>query len=72
MTNNLTVIEDEEYQDPLSVFNNQIASTNRLLNSIHMSCKRERREIEKGYNEKTRLDALVTHFKNNNDEYLKI
>ena len=37
-----------------------------------MSCKRERREIENLCNEKTRLKALVTGFKNNNEEYLKI
>ena len=35
-----------------------------------MSCKRERREIENLYNEKTRLDTLVTGFKSNNEEYL--
>ena len=71
MTNNLTVIEDEEYQDPLSVFNNQIASTNRMLNSLRISCKRERREIEHLYNERTRLEATITEFKGNNEEYLK-
>jgi hypothetical protein len=71
MTNNLTVIEDEEYQDPLSVFNNQIASTNRMLNSLRISCKRERREIEYLYNERTRLEATITEFKGNNEEYLK-
>jgi hypothetical protein len=31
-----------------------------------MSYGRERREIEKLYNEKMRLDTLVTQFKNNN------
>jgi hypothetical protein len=35
-----------------------------------MSCKRERREIENLYNEKARLDAIVTGFKSNNEEYL--
>ena len=51
---------------------NQVASTTKLLNSFRMSCKRERRDIEKLYNEKTRIENLVTHFKNNNEEYLKI
>ena len=46
--------------------NNQRASTSKLLNSIRMSCTRERREIENLYNEKARLEALVTQFKNNN------
>jgi hypothetical protein len=35
-----------------------------------MSCIRQRREIEKLYNEKARLDAIVTGFKSNNEEYL--
>jgi hypothetical protein len=35
-----------------------------------VSCKRERREIENLHNEKARLDALVTGFKSNNEEYL--
>jgi transposase len=50
--------------------NNQIASTTKLLNSLRMSCGRERREIEKLYNEKARLKALVTGFKSNNGDYL--
>ena len=50
--------------------NNQIAATSRLLNSLHISCEREKREIEDIYNEKVRLKALVTGFKRNNDEYL--
>jgi hypothetical protein len=51
---------------------NQIASTTKLLSSYRKSCIRERREIEKIYNEKTSLSALVSKFKNNNEEYLKI
>jgi chromosome segregation ATPase len=50
--------------------NNQIASTTKLLNSLRMSCIRERREIENLYNEKARLEAIVTQFKSNNQEYL--
>ncbi len=52
--------------------NNQIASTTKLLSSYRISCVRERREIESLYNEKTRLKAIVTGFKNNNEEYNKI
>jgi len=37
-----------------------------------MSCKRERREIGNLYNEKAGIANLVTHFKNNNEEYLII
>jgi hypothetical protein len=50
--------------------NNQIASTTKLLKSLRVSSIRERREIENLYNEKTRIENLVTHFKNNNEEYL--
>ena len=50
--------------------NNQIATTTRLLNSLRISCERERREIENLCNEKQRLEALVTEFKSNNEEYL--
>ena len=50
--------------------NNKIASTTKLLTSLRMSCIRQRRKIEKLYNEKARLEALVTGFKNNNEDYL--
>jgi hypothetical protein len=50
--------------------NNQIVSITKLLNSFRISCKRERREIENLYNEKAKLEALVTQFKNDNEEYL--
>ena len=50
--------------------NNQIATTSTLLNSLRMSCSRERREIGSLYNEKTRLEAIMTGFKRNNEEYL--
>jgi chromosome segregation ATPase len=56
----------------LSQLKNQIVSTTNLLNSFRMSCKRERRQIENLNNEKARLEALVTQFKSNNEEYLKI
>src|ERR687891_582156 len=42
--------------------NNKIASTTKLLTSFRMSCKRERREIGNLYNEKTRLESIVTGF----------
>jgi hypothetical protein len=50
--------------------NNQIAITSRHLNSLRISCKRERREIENLYNEKVRLQAIIKGFKSNNEEYL--
>jgi hypothetical protein len=50
--------------------NNQIALTTKLLNSFHISCERERIEIEYLYNEKAKLESIVTEFKNNNEDYL--
>ena len=37
-----------------------------------MSYERERREIENLFNERARLEAIVTEFKSNNEEYFKI
>ena len=51
--------------------NNQIASTTKLLSSYRISCIIKRRDIEHLYNEKVRLEAIVTGFKSNNEEYLK-
>ncbi|HZC47856.1 MAG TPA: hypothetical protein VE244_02230, partial [Nitrososphaeraceae archaeon] len=50
--------------------NNKIASTTKLLNSLRISCISERREIENLYNEKAKLEAIVTGFKSSNEEYL--
>jgi transposase len=50
--------------------NNQIASTAKLLSSYRISCERERRKIENLYNEKARLETVVTDFKNDNEECL--
>jgi hypothetical protein len=52
--------------------NNQIATTTKLLNSFRMSCESERRKTENLCNERARLECIVTEFKNNNEEYLKI
>jgi hypothetical protein len=56
----------------LSYFNSQIEMKSKASTSYRISCIRQRREIEKLYNEKARLEALVTGFKNNNEDYLKI
>jgi hypothetical protein len=54
----------------LTYFNNQIETQRKALTSYRISCIRQRREIEKLYNEKIRLEAIVTEFKSNNEEYL--
>ena len=56
----------------LSYFNNQIEMKSKALTSYRISCIREGREIGNLQNEKARLEAIVTGFKNNNEEYLKI
>jgi transposase len=72
--NDMSMLQFQRRIDERSLYqlNNRIASTTKLLNSYHISCKRERREIENLYNEKARLEALVSQFKNNNEEYIKI
>jgi hypothetical protein len=44
----------------------------KALTSYRISCIRERREIENLCNEKARLETIVTGFKNDNKDYLKI
>jgi hypothetical protein len=72
LRNDISMLQFQKRIDERNLYqlNNKIASTTKLLNSFRMSCKRERRETDKLYNEKTRLDAIVTGFKRNNEEYL--
>jgi hypothetical protein len=56
----------------MAYFNNQIETQRKALTSYRVSSIRERRQIENLNNEKARLEALVTQFKSNNEEYLKI
>src|SRR3712207_6457448 len=60
----------QQSQIALSHFNNQIEMKIKALTSYRISCIRERREIEKLYKEKTRLETIVTGFKSNNEGYL--
>jgi hypothetical protein len=68
----VTALEFEKQQSciALSHFKSQIEKQNQALNSLHISCERERREIENLYNEKARLQTVVTGFKSNNEVYL--
>jgi hypothetical protein len=72
--NDVSILQSQKHTCKRNLYqlNNQIASTTKLLNSLRISCKRERREIENLCNEKTRLESIVTQFRNNNEEYLKI
>ena len=72
LRNDVSMLQFQKRIDERNLYqlNNQIASTTRLLNSFRISCERERREMEHLQNEKARLEATVTQFKNNNEEYL--
>jgi hypothetical protein len=74
LRNDMSMLQFQKHIDERNLYqlNNQIASTTKLLTSYRISSIRERREIENLYNEKVRITNLVTHFKNNNKEYLKI
>jgi predicted HTH domain antitoxin len=56
----------------LNTLNDEIASAKVLLNSYHMLCERKRQEAGYLNNEITRLETVVSQFKNNDEEYLKI
>ena len=60
----------QETENNLHTLNDEITSCKALLNSYHALCERKRQEAENLNNEISRLDALVTHFKRNNEEYL--
>jgi transposase len=72
--NDVSMLQSQKhaYKRDLYQLNNQIETTTRLLNSFRISCQRVRREIEDLQNEKARLEATLTEFKNNNEEYLMI
>ena len=74
LRNNISLLQSQKCvcKRNLCQLNNQIAITSRLLNSYRLSCIRERREIGNLYNEKAILEAIVTEFKSNNEDYLKI
>jgi hypothetical protein len=72
LRNEISMLQFQKRIDDRNLYqlNNQIASTTKLLNSLRAYCERERREIENLCNEKTRLQAIVTGIKSNNEEYL--
>ncbi len=62
----------EETENYLHTLNYEIASTKALLNSYNMLCERKRQEAENINNEMSRLEALITRFKGDDREYVKI
>jgi transposase len=69
---NMLEFNKQQSRISLTFFNNKIETQRKALTSYRISCIRERREIRKLYNEKARIENLVTQFKSNNEEYLKV
>jgi transposase len=74
LRNDISMLQSQKHTCKRNLYqlNNQIATTIRLLNSFRISCETKRRETENLGNEKTRLEAIITEFKSNNNEYLEI
>ena len=62
----------QQLNNGLHNLNDKIASHKVLLKSYTTSYERKLQELKILNNEISRLEALVTHFKNNNEEYLRI
>jgi hypothetical protein len=67
---NMLEFDKQQSHRTMAYFNNQIETQRKALTSYRVSSIRERRQIENLNNEKTKIENLVTHFKNNNEEYL--
>ncbi|HKG42467.1 MAG TPA: hypothetical protein VKA98_10045 [Nitrososphaeraceae archaeon] len=70
--NNNLESKKQQSNNELHNLNDEIASSKELLESYTISCKRKRQESESLNNEKSRLEDIVTCFKSNNEEDLKI
>jgi chromosome segregation ATPase len=70
--NNDLESKKQQSNNELHTLNDKIASSKELLKSYTSSCERKRQESESLNNEISRLETLVTRFKSNNEEYLKI
>jgi hypothetical protein len=69
---NTLEIDKQQSHRTMAYFNNLIETQRKALTSYRVSSIRERRQIENLNNEKARLEAIVTQFKSNTEEYLKI
>ena len=74
LRNDVSVLQSQKHicERNLYQLNNQIATTTKLLNSLRISCERQRKEIENLYYEKAILESIVTEFKSNNEDFIKI
>ncbi|HKG42514.1 MAG TPA: hypothetical protein VKA98_10280, partial [Nitrososphaeraceae archaeon] len=62
----------ERSKGHLHSVNDEIASAKALLNSYHTLCERKRQEAANLNKEIFRLETIISRFKNNDEEYLKI
>ena len=62
----------EKSKKHLYLVNDEIASAKALLNSYHLLGERKRQEAEQLNNYISRLETVISRFKNNNEEYLKV
>ena len=62
----------QQSENELYNLNDEIASAKELLKSYTSSCERKLQKSEILNDEISRVEALVTRFKNNNEEYLRI
>jgi len=62
----------ERSKKHLQSVNDEIASVKALLNSYHTLCERKRQQAANLNNEISRLETIISTFKSNNEEYLKI
>ena len=51
---------------------NQISSMRNILDSIKLECQKEMERLQVRQQERMKQEALVKHFENNNEEYIKI
>ena len=70
--NNDLESKKQQSNNELHNLNDEIASSKELLKSYTSSCERKRQESDSLNDEISRLETLVTRFKSNNEEYLKI
>src|SRR5215208_1055005 len=70
--NNDLESKKQQLKNELHNLNDEIASSKELLKSYTSSCERKRQESDSLNDEISRLETLVTRFKSNNEEYLKI
>jgi uncharacterized protein YlxW (UPF0749 family) len=60
LRNDVSMLQSQKHTCRRNLYqlNNQIATTSTLLNSLRITCERERRAIENLCNEKIRLEVL--------------